>query len=112
MSVCCGTVDLPIGQETKDESRVKKFFKKYFMQGNTFFSGPWWWSSGQRAHLQSDNPSLNPADVCSFSVKFVFEKNESKRKKIPGLSHFYTFIALLHSKENLFCHWDRTRGSS
>ena len=60
----------------------------------------------------SDNPSLNPADVCSFSVKFVFEKNESKRKKIPGLSHFYTFIALLHSKENLFCHWDRTRGSS
>ena len=29
----------------------------------------------------SDDPSSNPADVYSFSVKFVFEKNENKQKE-------------------------------
>ena len=28
----------------------------------------------------SDDPSSNPAETCSFSVKFVFEKNENKQK--------------------------------
>ena len=28
----------------------------------------------------SDDLSLNPADAYSFSVKFVFEKNENKQK--------------------------------
>ena len=35
----------------------------------------------------SHNPSLNPAEACSFSVKFVFEKNEIIKKR-PGLPHF------------------------
>ena len=30
--------------------------------------------------LYSDDPSSNPADVYSYSVKFVFEKNENKQK--------------------------------
>ena len=29
----------------------------------------------------SDDPSSNPADAKSFSVKFVFEKNENKQKE-------------------------------
>ena len=29
----------------------------------------------------SDSPSLIPADAHSFSVKFVFEKNEIKQKE-------------------------------
>ena len=29
----------------------------------------------------SDDPSLNPAEAYSFSVKFVFEKNENKQKE-------------------------------
>ena len=29
----------------------------------------------------SDDPSSNPADVYSFSVKFVLEKNENKQKE-------------------------------
>ena len=32
----------------------------------------------------SDDPSSNPADVYSFSVKFVFEKNENKQKRGQG----------------------------
>ena len=28
-----------------------------------------------------DDPSLNPVDACSFSVKFVFEKNKNKQKE-------------------------------
>ena len=36
--------------------------------------------------FNSDDPSSNPAaEVCSFSVQFVFEKN----KKRPVLSHYY-----------------------
>ena len=30
----------------------------------------------------SDNPSSSPAEVYSFSLKFVFERNENKAKKI------------------------------
>ena len=29
----------------------------------------------------SNNPSSNPADAYSFSVKFVFEKNENKQNE-------------------------------
>ena len=32
----------------------------------------------QRACLNSYNPSSNPAEADSFSVKFVFEKNEKE----------------------------------
>ena len=32
--------------------------------------------------LYSDDPSSNPAEVYSFSVKFVFEKNENKQKEV------------------------------
>ena len=35
----------------------------------------------------SDDPSSNPADAYSFSVKFVFKKNENKQKR-PRLAHF------------------------
>ena len=41
----------------------------------------------------SDDPSSNPADVYSFSVKFVFEKNENKQKE-AGLAHFLRIIVL------------------
>ena len=37
--------------------------------------------------FNSDNPSLNPAEAYSFSVKFVFEKNENRQKE-AGLAHF------------------------
>ena len=36
----------------------------------------------------SNDPSTNPADVYSFFVKFVFEKNENKQKG-PGLAPFF-----------------------
>ena len=41
--------------------------------------------------FSSDNPSSNPADTNSFSVKFVFEKNENKQKeaKIGPFKKFY-----------------------
>ena len=32
----------------------------------------------------SDEPSLNPTDAFSFSVKFVFEKNKNKEKRGRG----------------------------
>ena len=35
----------------------------------------------------SDNPSSNPADVYSFSVQYVFEKNENYQNQ-NGLAHF------------------------
>ena len=35
----------------------------------------------------SDDPSLNPAEAYSFSVKFVFEKNENKQKE-AGIDPF------------------------
>ena len=31
--------------------------------------------------FHSDDPSLIPAEAYSFSVKFVFEKNENKQKE-------------------------------
>ena len=44
--------------------------------------GPWRWSSGQRARLlHSDDLSSNPTEAYSFSLKFVFEKNENKQKE-------------------------------
>ena len=36
----------------------------------------------------SDDPSSNPADAKSFSVKFVFEKNENKQKE-TGVGPFF-----------------------
>ena len=46
----------------------------------------------------SDDPSSNPADAKSFSVKFVFEKNENKQKE-TGLGPFLTLSqrAIEHS---------------
>ena len=38
--------------------------------------------------IYSDDPSSNPADAYSFSVKFVLEKNENKPKKMPESAHF------------------------
>ena len=32
-------------------------------------------------NFYSDSPSLDPAKACSFSVKVVFEKGESKQKE-------------------------------
>ena len=40
----------------------------------------------------SDNLSSNPAEAYIFSVRFVFEKNENKTKKMPGLAHFLKTI--------------------
>ena len=37
--------------------------------------------------VNTDNPSLNPAEVYSFSVKFVFDKNEYKQKEV-GIGPF------------------------
>ena len=36
----------------------------------------------------SNGPSTNPAEVYSFSVKFVFEKNENKKKE-AGVGPFF-----------------------
>ena len=36
----------------------------------------------------SNGPSTNPAEVYSFSVKFVFEKNENKQKE-AGVGPFF-----------------------
>ena len=36
----------------------------------------------------TDDPSLNPADAYSFSVKFLFGKNENKLKEEVGLANF------------------------
>ena len=51
--------------------------------------------------FNSDDSCLNPADVYSFSVKFVFETNENKPKMRPELPIFiqispkYIFVALV-----------------
>ena len=37
----------------------------------------------------SDNPSLNPAEAYSFSVKIVFEKTKNKQKIGRGWPIFY-----------------------
>ena len=37
----------------------------------------------------SNNPSSNPAEAYSFSVKFLFEKEQKQNKKRPGLVHFF-----------------------
>ena len=37
--------------------------------------------------LKSDDPSSNPADAYSFSVKILFEKNENKQKE-AGIGSF------------------------
>ena len=34
----------------------------------------------------SDNPNSNPTQACSFSVKFMFEKNEKNLKR-PRMVH-------------------------
>ena len=36
----------------------------------------------------SEDPSSNPAEAYSFFCNIVFEKNENKQKKRPGLAHF------------------------
>ena len=44
----------------------------------------------------SDDLSSNPADSYSFSVIFVFEKNENKQKR-PGLAHFLKALSFMSS---------------
>ena len=39
----------------------------------------------------SDDPSSNPADAYSFSVKFVFEKDENKQNE-AGVGTFFKNI--------------------
>ena len=51
---------------------------------------PWWWSSGQRACLLSDEPSSNPAKAYSFSVILCLKRTKINRKR-PGLPHFKNF---------------------
>ena len=58
----------------------------------------------------SDDPSSNPADAYSFSVQIVFEKNENKQKKRPGLAHlkkiklvFFIRAILYNSRCTLIC---------
>ena len=40
----------------------------------------------------SDDPSSNPADIYSFSVKFVFEKDEKNKKRLV-LAYFKNIIS-------------------
>ena len=45
---------------------------------------PWGRGGGELVSVltfYSDNPSLNPTEAYSFSVKFVFEKNENEQKE-------------------------------
>ena len=37
----------------------------------------------------SDDPSSNHAEAYGFFCNIVFEKNENKQKKRPGLAHFF-----------------------
>ena len=39
--------------------------------------------------FNSDNPSSNPAEAYSFSVKIVFEKKRIKQKEAGDMSHFF-----------------------
>ena len=52
----------------------------------------------------SDDPSSNPTDVCSFSAKFVFEKNENKQKD-TGVGPFKKIM-----KEHRWCARDLNLG--
>ena len=46
-----------------------------------FFSGRGGGQVVSMLAVYSDDPSSNPADIYSFSVKFVFEKNKNKQKR-------------------------------
>ena len=46
-----------------------------------FFSGRGGGQVVSMLAFYSDDPSSNPADIYSFSVKFVFEKNKNKQKR-------------------------------
>ena len=49
--------------------------------------------------IYSNDPSLNPADAYSFSIKFVFEKNRNKQKIGRGWPIFNkSFVAQLAAK--------------
>ena len=47
-----------------------------------------WVNQGQwdnfKRNFYSDDQSWNPAEANSYSVKFVFEKNENKQKRGQG----------------------------
>ena len=45
------------------------------------------WSSGQRARLQSDDPSSNPTEVYDISVNFLMKKMKIKQKR-PWLAKY------------------------
>ena len=50
--------------------------------------GPWWWSSGQRARLYSDDPSSNHAEVYIFYSDNCLKRTKINRKR-PGMAHFF-----------------------
>ena len=55
---------------------------------------------GQVAACSTSTPTIQariPLKPTVFSVKFVFEKNENKQKKRPGLAHFFKNILLMDS---------------
>ena len=43
----------------------------------------------------SNDPSANPAEVCSFCCNIVFEKNENKQKDTVEAQFLKTFTTLL-----------------
>ena len=52
---------------------------------NATYLGPWWWSSGQRACLHSDDLSSNPAEACSFFCNIVCLKRTKMNQKVAGV---------------------------
>ena len=55
----------------------------------------------------SDNPSSNPAEDCSFLLKFVFEKNDNKHKKRLGLAPFLyrkQYVVICKDKNSFIAH--------
>ena len=55
----------------------------------------------------SDNPSANPAEDYSFSVKFVLEKKENKQKRGRGFPIFKNFALNLSELEQCIVTYDR-----
>ena len=58
-----------------------------------------------------DDPSFNPAEAYSFSVKFVFEKNENKQKEVAVGPFFKEKLMVLRVvvKAKYTSHWQFLR---
>ena len=69
-------------------NQTKGEIKNCFPKAITCDVGPWLWSSGQRVCLLLRRSEFESHwRLQFFSVKFVFEKNENKPEKRPGLNH-------------------------